>query len=378
MSRTAAAAPGLSSEPERTMLPSWLKASGRIVVSFAVTLLGLAALTFFIGRLLPLDPVVAVLGDNVTQEAYQAMYKQLGLDQPLYVQFGRYLWGVLHLDFGMALTTGAAQNWKRITGSDIYEGYGLTETSPVVSVIARVFPATIELASVAIVIGTSLGIPLGVLSAMYRGSWLDQIVRIVGLIGYSAPNFWLGLMGLVLFYATLGWVGGPGRIDFTYEFDLEPVTGFLLIDSALAGNWEMFGNAVSHIILPASILAFSSLAYISRMTRSFMMEQLGQEYVVTARVKGLSWARTVWGHAFRNIAVQVVTVVALSYAFLLEGAVLTETVFAWPGFGRYLTNALLAGDMNAVVGCTLLVGVIFVTLNLLCDLLYRVFDPRTR
>jgi peptide/nickel transport system permease protein len=356
MSRTAIAAPGTGSEPGRNILPSWLKASGRTLASFAVTLLGLAALTFFIGRLLPLDPVVAVLGDNVTQEAYQAMYKQLGLDQPLYIQFGRYLWGVLHLDFGMALTTG----------------------KPVMVDIARVFPATIELASVAIVIGTSLGIPLGVLSAMYRGSPLDQIVRVVGLIGYSAPNFWLGLMGLVLFYATLGWVGGPGRIDFAYEFDLEPVTGFLLIDSLLAGNWEMFGNAVSHIILPASILAFSSLAYISRMTRSFMMEQLSQEYVVTARVKGLSWARTVWGHAFRNIAVQVVTVVALSYAFLLEGAVLTETVFAWPGFGRYLTNALLAGDMNAVVGCTLLVGVIFVTLNLLCDLLYRVFDPRTR
>jgi len=356
MSRTAAAASGPRSEPGRNILPSWLWASGRTLVSFAVTLLGLAALTFFIGRLLPLDPVVAVLGDNVTQEAYQAMYKQLGLDQPLYVQFGRYLWGVLHFDFGMALTTG----------------------KPVMADIARVFPATIELASVAIVIGTSIGIPLGVLAAMYRGSWVDQIVRVVGLVGYSAPNFWLGLMGLVLFYATLGWVAGPGRIDFTYEFDLEPVTGFLLIDSALAGNWEMFGNALSHIILPASILAFGSLAYISRMTRSFMMEQLGQEYVVTARVKGLSWWRTVWGHAFRNIAVQVVTVVALSYAFLLEGAVLTETVFAWPGFGRYLTNALLAGDMNAVVGCTLLVGVIFVTLNLLCDLLYRVFDPRTR
>jgi peptide/nickel transport system permease protein len=356
MSEIATAASGLHSEPGRSLVPSWLWAAGRTIVSLAVTLLGLAALTFFIGRLLPLDPVVAVLGDNVTEEAYQAMYRQLGLDQPLIVQFGRYLWGVIQLDFGMALTTGR----------------------PVMTDIARVFPATIELASVAIVIGTSIGIPLGVLAAMYRGSFVDQVARVVGLIGYSAPNFWLGLMGLVLFYATLGWVAGPGRIDFAYEFELEPVTGFLLIDSALAGNWEMFGNALSHIILPASILAFGSFAYISRMTRSFMMEQLGQEYVVTARVKGLSWARTVWGHAFRNIAVQVVTVVALSYAFLLEGAVLTETVFAWPGFGRYLTNALLAGDMNAVVGCTLLVGVIFVSINLFCDLLYRVFDPRTR
>jgi peptide/nickel transport system permease protein len=346
----------------RAALPGWRRFSswvwtiGRTVISIAVTLIGLAALTFCIGRLLPIDPVIAVLGDNITREAHDAMYRQLGLDQPLLVQFAHYLKSLLALDFGNALTTG----------------------QPVIQDIARVFPATLELASVAIVIGTGLGIPAGVLSAMYRDSWIDHGVRFIGLLGHSAPNFWLGLMGLVLFYATLGWIGGPGRIDLTYEFDLEPRTGFLLIDSAIAGKWEVFGNVFSHVILPASILGFGALAYIGRMTRGFMIEQLGQEYVVTARVKGLSWARTVWVHAFRNIAVQVVTVVALSYAFLLEGAVLTETVFAWPGFGRYLTNALLAGDMNAVVGCTLLIGVIFVALNLLCDLLYRVFDPRTR
>jgi len=338
------------------MLSSWALAAGRTILSVAVTLFGLAALTFFIGRLLPLDPVAAILGDNATQAAYDAMYRQLGLDQPLWVQFLRYLRDIASLDLGTALTTG----------------------KPVVEDIARVFPATLELATVAIIIGTGLGIPLGVLAAMYRDSVVDHIVRVVGLLGYSAPTFWLGLMGLVLFYATLGWVGGPGRIDVLYEFDIEPMTGFLLLDTALRGQWEVFGNVFSHVILPASILGFSALAYISRMTRSFMIEQLVQEYVVAARVKGLSWARTVWIHAFRNIAVQVVTVVALSYAFLLEGAVLTETVFAWPGFGRYLTNTLLAGDMNAVVGCTLLIGVIFVTLNLVCDLLYRIFDPRTR
>jgi len=236
----------------------------------------------------------------------------------------------------------------------------------------------LELASVAIVSGTGLGIPAGVLSAMYRGSALDHIVRFVGLLGYSTPHFWLGLMGLALFYATLGLVGGPGRIDVMYELDLEPRTGFYLVDAALTGDGALFKDVFSHIVLPASILGFGAITYISRMTRSFMIEQLSQEYVVTARVKGLSWARTVWVHAFRNVVVQVVTIVVLSYAFLLEGAVLTETVFAWPGFGRYLTNALLAGDMNAVVGCAILIGVIFVGLNLVCDLLYRVFDPRTR
>ncbi|WP_395672789.1 ABC transporter permease [Inquilinus sp.] len=353
---TPIAAPRRLAVTGRNPLSSWALAAGRTLLSVAVTLFGLVALTFFIGRMLPLDPVAAILGDNATQAAYDAVYRQLGLDQPIWVQFLRYLRDIVSLDLGTALTTG----------------------KPVVEDIARVFPATLELATVAIIIGTGLGIPFGVLAAMYRDSAIDHIVRVVGLLGYSAPTFWLGLMGLVLFYATLGWVGGPGRIDVLYEFDIEPMTGFLLLDTALRGQWEVFGNVFSHVILPASILGFSALAYISRMTRSFMIEQLGQEYVVAARVKGLSWARTVWIHAFRNIAVQVVTVVALSYAFLLEGAVLTETVFAWPGFGRYLTNTLLAGDMNAVVGCTLLIGVIFVTLNLVCDLLYRIFDPRTR
>lgn len=353
---TPIAAPRRLAAPGRSALSSWALAAGRTILSVAVTLFGLVALTFFIGRMLPLDPVAAILGDNATQAAYDAVYRQLGLDQPIWIQFLRYLRDIVSLDLGTALTTG----------------------KPVVEDIARVFPATLELATVAIIIGTGLGIPFGVLAAMYRDSAVDHIVRVVGLLGYSAPTFWLGLMGLVLFYATLGWVGGPGRIDFMYEFDIEPMTGFLLLDTALQGQWEVFGNVFGHVILPASILGFSALAYISRMTRSFMIEQLGQEYVVAARVKGLSWARTVWIHAFRNIAVQVVTVVALSYAFLLEGAVLTETVFAWPGFGRYLTNTLLAGDMNAVVGCTLLIGVIFVTLNLVCDLLYRIFDPRTR
>ncbi len=333
-----------------------IKRMGIVAVSVLVTLFGLIALTFFIGRMLPLDPVIKIVGENAPQEAYDRVFKDLGLDQPLYVQFWTYLTNALTFNFGDALTSGR----------------------PVVEDIARVFPATFELATVAMLIGTGFGVPLGVLSAMYANSWLDHTVRTVCLVGYSAPNFWLGLMGLMTFYAGLGWVSGPGRIDFIYEYAVEPKTGFMLIDTLLSGNWEAFGNAVSHIVLPASILAFGAMTYISRMTRSFMAAQLSQEYIITARVKGLSWSRTVWRHAFRNIAVQVLTVVALSYAFLLEGAVLTETVFAWPGFGRYLTTALLAGDMNAVVGCTLIVGLIFVIINVICDVLYRVLDPRTR
>jgi len=235
------------------------------VISIGCTLLGLAALTFFIGRLLPIDPVVAIIGDNASQEAYDKMFQQLGLDQPLWQQFVAYVWQLLHLDFGIALTT----------------------SHPVAQDIARVFPATLELATVAAIIGVGLGVPAGVLSAMYRNTWFDHLMRFVGLLSYSTPHFWLGLMGLLLFYATLGWIGGPGRIDFIYEFDLQAVTGFWLIDSALSGKWEVLRNVLGHIILPASILGLSALAYISRMVRSFMLEQLSQEYIITARVKGL-------------------------------------------------------------------------------------------
>ncbi len=349
------AAPILSRPRTRRLLRLAGKA-GVTVASISVTLLGLMLLTFLIGRMLPLDPVIKVVGENATQEAYAKAYRQLGLDQPLIVQFLSYLKSAITLDLGNALTSGR----------------------PVVEDIARVFPATVELATVAMAIGAALGIPLGVYSAMYANSPLDHLVRTLCLIGYSTPNFWLGLMGLMVFYVGLGWVAGPGRIDISYEYSVEMKTGFLFYDTLRAGNMEAFRSAVSHIVLPASILAFGAMTYISRMTRSFMAAQLAQEYVITARVKGLSWRRTVWVHAFRNIGVQVLTVCALSYAFLFEGAVLTETVFAWPGFGRYLTTALMAGDMNAVVGCTLLVGLIFVLINLLCDFLYKFLDPRTR
>lgn len=328
----------------------------RVFGSVIVTIFGLLALTFFIGRLLPLDPVLAILGDDAGQEAYDRMYRQLGLDQPLYVQFYTYVRDMLSFNFGRSLASGR----------------------PVLEDILRVFPATLELATVAMILGTGLGVPLGVLAAARQNTWIDQVIRVVALIGYSAPNFWLGLIGLTFFYASLGWVGAPGRIDVIYQWDLEPWSGLYLLDSALGGQWDVFRDVFSRIVLPASILAYGAMAYIARMTRSFMLEQLGQEYIIAARAKGASRAAVIWGHAFPNIAVQLVTVIALSYAFLLEGAVLTETVFAWPGFGRYLTTALLRSDMNAVMGCTLLIGLIFIGLNLLADLFYRSFDPRTR
>ena len=244
--------------------------------------------------------------------------------------------------------------------------------------IARVFPATLELATLGTLIGVIIGVPMGVIAAVRQGSWIDQIARFVGLIGYSMPIFWLGLVGLLVFYGILGWVAGPGRLSIFYQGMVEPITGMLLVDSLIRGEWAVFRDAFSHIILPASLLGYFSLAYISRMTRSFMLEQLSAEYVTTARVKGLSEWQVIWGHAFRNIRIQLVTVIALAYANLLEGSVLTEIIFAWPGLGSYITTSLLANDMNSVLGGTIVIGTIFVAINIFSDLLYRIFDPRSK
>ena len=325
------------------------------LIATAATLFGLLVLTFFIGRVMPSDPVARLVGPDADNDTYMAMYEKLGLDDPLPVQFWRYMTQILSGDFGVALLT----------------GHRVAED------IARVFPATIELATLSIILGAGVGVPLGVIAAANRGRLPDHVIRVVTLVGHSAPIFWIGLMGLLVFYARLGWVGGTGRVEIYYAGLIETRTGFLLIDSLIAGEPEVFMSAVSHIILPATVLAYNSMAYLSRMTRSFMLEQISQEYIVTARAKGLS-RRGVLRHAFRNIRVQLITIVALTYGSLLEGAVLIETVFAWPGFGQYLTNNLLLGDMNAVMVCVLLVGVIFVTLNILSDILYRVFDPRTK
>ncbi|HLM41363.1 MAG TPA: ABC transporter permease, partial [Microvirga sp.] len=314
------------------------------------------AVTFFIGRVVPIDPVLAIVGDRAPPHVYERARQELGLDRPLIEQFLIYVKKAATGDFGNSVLT----------------------TNPVMTDIANAFPATFELATLGTLIGTIIGIPLGVLAAVRRGSLIDQIVRFLGLAGYSIPIFWLGLMGLLLFYAKLGWVAGPGRIDVTYSYLYTPVTGIVLVDTLMQGQWDAFWDAVSHIILPACLLGYFSLAYISRMTRSFMLNELAQEYVIAARVKGLSEMRVIWRHALRNAAVPLVTVIALSYANLLEGSVLTETVFAWPGLGQYITNSLQNADMNAVLGGTLVIGAIFVLLNLVSDLLYRLLDPRTR
>lgn len=351
-SATPEPAPGAAS---KRLLRGFSTTSGFVLTLF-LTFLGLLAITFFIGRVIPIDPVLAVVGDRATQEQYDVAKIAMGLDQPLWMQFIAYVGNVFTGDLGMSVSTGR----------------------PVIEDLSRFFPATFEMATLGILIGCAIGIPLGVTAAARQGSWLDQAIRVVGLLGYSVPAFWLGLVGLALFYARLRWVGGPGRLDIFYDGLVEPVTGMILIDSLLRGEIDIFWNAVSHIILPAAVLGFFSLAYIARMTRSFMLDQLSQEFVTTARVKGVPERVVIWRHAFNPIRVPLITVIGLSYAGLLEGSVMIETVFSWPGIGNYLTTALLNADMNAVLGATLVIGAVFIVINKISDVLYRVLDPRAR
>lgn len=333
-----------------------LRGGLRALLTLALTLVGLLLATFVIQRASPIDPVIRVVGDHASPETYRAAYVELGMDRPMYVQFGRYLGRVAQGNLGVSTSTGR----------------------PVVEDLHQYFPATIELATVAILLGVAFGVPLGMWAAHRHNGKVDQAVRALSLIGYSVPIFWMGLMGLLLFYAKLKWVGGPGRIDDVWKYSLQSNTNLLLLDTLLDRNWEAMRNVVSHLLLPALLLAYFSMAYISRMTRAFVLEELGKEYVLFARVKGSNEARVLWRHVLPNIAAPLVTVVSLSYATLLEGAVLTESVFSWPGIGLYVTNALFTADLAAVLGGTLLIGFCFVGLNTLSDQFAYWLDPRVR
>ncbi len=327
-----------------------------VLASVSLTLLGLVVITFLIGRVMPIDPVIAAVGDNAPQEVVERARQEMGLDQPLPQQFLYFVGQLLHGDLGRSILT----------------------KNPVASDIARYFPATLELATAAIIVAALIGIPLGVWAAVRQGTWIDQTIRVICLAGHSVPVFVLALLCLLVFYAVLEIAPGPGRQDIIYQDMVPHVTGLLTVDALIAGDWGAFWDALAHMVQPVLILAYFSMAYITRMTRAFMLDALHGEYVITARAKGLSPSTVIWRHAFPNVGVQLVTVLALTYAGLLEGAVVTETVFSWPGLGQYLTVSLMNADMNPVIGATLLVGLVYVGLNLLADALYRQLDPRVR
>jgi peptide/nickel transport system permease protein len=334
--------------------PAWWRASLGNLASVPVTLFGLVLVTFLIGRTMPIDPVIAIAGDRAPPDVVARVRAELGLDESLPVQFWIYLKHLAQGDLGRSVMTQHA----------------------VTADIAQYFPATLELATTAILLAIALGVPLGVLAAARQGSRIDHIVRVIALVGHSVPVFVLGLIALLVFYVQLDLLPGTGQQDVAYQGLVPHVTGMLMIDAAIAGDWDAFQDAAAHLMMPAGILTYLSLAYIMRMTRAFMLDALAGEYIIAARAKGLSSARIIWRHAFGNITVPLVTVITLAYAGLLEGAVLTETVFSWPGIGLYLTVSLLNADMNAVLGATLVIGAVYVGLNLFADLAYRLLDPR--
>ncbi len=324
--------------------------------TLALTLVGLLLITFALSALSPVDRVLQIVGDHASQATYDQVRHQLGLDRSLPVQFWHYLTNLAHGDLGTASATG----------------------QPVLQDLLSTFPATLELATLALILGSVLGVIFGVLCARFVGSPWDLAVRTFTLLGNSVPIFWLGLLMLALFYARLQWSAGPGRLDDIYQYSVEAKTGFVLIDTWLSGDRDAFFNAINHLVLPVLLLAYYSLASITRLTRTACLSEMNKEYITLARAKGAGDMTILVRHVLPNIRGTLFTVIALAYTSMLEGAVLTETVFSWPGIGRYLTTALFAGDTTAIMGGTLLIGVSFVIINNLTDVLVRVTDPRVR
>ncbi|MGV8855123.1 MAG: ABC transporter permease subunit [Devosia sp.] len=319
------------------------------------TVIGITIASFAFIRLLPGDPILAMAGQHgVSAERYEILKEQFGYNLPIWQQYFSYLWGVAHGDFGISLST------KR----------------PVITDFLTLFPATVELASIAMILAIGIGIPAGIFAAVKRGSWFDQLTMGIALTGYSMPIFWWGLLLIIFFSGYLGWTPVSGRIDLS--FFLRPITGFMLIDSLLYGNWPAFLSALRHLILPAVVLGTIPLAVIARQTRSAMLEVLGEDYVRTARAKGLSQGRVVNVHALRNALIPVVTTIGLQVGLLLGGAILTETIFSWPGIGKWMIDSISKRDYVVVQSGLLLIALIVMAVNLLVDLLYAVINPRIR
>src|SRR5258705_8099725 len=319
------------------------------------TFIGMTLLAFFLIRIVPGDPIETMAGERGIDAArHEALLKEYGLDRPVLVQYGIYIGRVLHGDLGKSMIT----------------------QSPVLTEFAALFPATIELASCAIVFALLLGIPAGIIAAVRRNSVFDHGVMGVSLTGYSMPIFWWGLLLILLFSVQLGWTPVSGRIDVKYF--IEPATGFLLIDALLAGDFGAFRSALSHLVLPMIVLGTVPLAVIARMTRSAMLEVLGEDYIRTARAKGLPHFRVIAIHALRNALIPVVTVIGLQVSVLFTGAILTETIFSWPGVGKWLIEAINRRDYPVLQGGALLIGLVVMGVNLLVDVLYGTINPRIR
>ncbi|HEY6258364.1 MAG TPA: ABC transporter permease subunit [Xanthobacteraceae bacterium] len=319
------------------------------------TFIGITIVAFFLIRLVPGDPIETMAGERGIDPArHEQLRRDFGLDQPLLVQYGRYVARIAHGDLGRSMVTRAT----------------------VLSEFAALFPATVELALCAMLLALMLGLPAGILAAVRKGSIFDHGVMGVALTGYSMPIFWWGLLLILLFSVELDLTPVSGRIAVAYY--IEPVTGFLLIDTLLSDEGGAFASALSHIVLPAVVLGTVPLAVIARMTRSAMLEVLGEDYIRTARAKGLPAYRVICVHALRNALIPIVTVIGLQIGVLFTGAILTETLFSWPGVGKWLIEAINRRDYPVLQGGTLLIGTVVMAVNLLVDLTYGIINPRIR
>ncbi len=325
----------------------------RRLIGFVVVMLGVSLITFAISHVVPADPVAAALGDHASDNQIAAFRAEYGLDKPLAEQYLVYVNGLLHGDLGTSIRT------RRPVAADLRD----------------FFPATFELSLAALLVSLVIGVPAGVWSSLMRNRLPDHLVRIFSLIGGSLPIFWLGLILIGLFYTDLGWLPGGGRID---QFLSPPrtITGLFIIDSLLTGNWTALQSSLQHLLLPAFTLGYYSTAVIARMMRSSMLEVLNQDYMRTARAKGLRERIVVLRHGLRNALIPTLTIIGVTFGSLLSGAVLTETIFTWPGLGRYATASAINLDFPAVMGVTLLAAAVYTLANLTVDLCYHFLDPR--
>ncbi|WP_319485585.1 ABC transporter permease subunit [uncultured Cohaesibacter sp.] len=319
------------------------------------TFIGVTLVAFFFIRLLPGDPILLLAGERgISAERYAELQHSFGFDQPVIIQYLNYLMGLFHGEFGMSMVT----------------------RRPVWDEFFALFPATLELSFVAIIIAVLVGIPAGVIAAVKRGSFFDHSVMTGALVGYSMPIFWWALLAIIVFSGWLQWTPVSGRISVMYFF--EPVTGFMLIDSLLSDQSGAFGSTISHLILPSIVLATIPMAVIARQTRSAMLEVLGEDYVRTAQAKGLSKLRIVGMHALRNALIPVVTTIGLQVGVLMAGAILTETIFSWPGIGKWMVDSISRRDYQVVQGGLLMIAMLVMVVNLVVDLLYGLINPRIR
>jgi peptide/nickel transport system permease protein len=329
----------------------------RRLVLLIPLLIGITLIAFIISQTVPSDPINAALGQNAVAhpEIVAAFRAKWGLDQPPHIQYLTYLANLLQGDLGTSIAT----------------------HNPVLQDLSWYMPATVELATSAIILAIGIGVPFGIISAIRRNTWLDQVSRVISLIGVSAPVFWLALLALFVFYSRLRWLPGPGRLDIGTT-PPPGVTGWYTIDALLLGDFGLFLNAFSHLILPSIVLAAFSMGLITRITRSAMLDVVSQDYIRTARSKGLGERAITLRHILANAMIPTVTVLGLSYGNLLTGAVLTETIFSWPGIGQYAYQASVRLDFPAIMGVTMVIALVFILVNLVVDILYIFLDPRLR